>query len=221
MKLPLARWSLALLLFPLAACSMLAGGRSAPTTLYAPQVHVAPDPSWPRVDWQLVVAKPTATRLVDSARILVRPTPDEIQVYRGAAWVQPATDMLQDTLLRGLEDSGRITGVAATATGIRADYRLVLDLRRFESDYAGAAVPAATIEANAKLIHAADQRIVATRNFVQAVPATSTDTAAVVRAFEQALGRIAPDIVGWTLAAGQADAQRPGTSPVAPGGPTP
>ncbi|OZB72497.1 MAG: hypothetical protein B7X33_01625 [Lysobacterales bacterium 13-68-4] len=35
-----------------------------------------------------------------------------MEVYRGATWSQPATDMLEDALLRGFEDSGRIGAVA-------------------------------------------------------------------------------------------------------------
>ncbi len=196
------------LLLPLSACSLLAGGSRDPVTIYAPQVNVAADPGWPQVAWQLAIAKPSAARVVDSPRINVRPTPDELEVYRGVSWSQPATDMVEDAVLRAFEDSGRIAGVARTATGIRADYRLVLDLRRFEADYAGQALPAATIELNAKLLHNADQRIVASRTFVQAVPAATTGTAEVARAFEQALSKATFDVVGWTLASGQADSTR-------------
>ncbi|MBN8801989.1 MAG: membrane integrity-associated transporter subunit PqiC [Stenotrophomonas acidaminiphila] len=191
----------------LAGCSVLASGDRHPITIYAPQARVAVDPSWPRVDWQLAVAKPAAARLVDSPRINVRPTPGELEVYRGATWSQPATDMLEDALLRGFEDSGRIGAVARIATGIRSDYKLAIDLRRFESDYAGNARPAATIELNAKLIHSLDQRVVASRTFLVAEPAADTTVASVTTAFETALGRTTGELIGWTLAAGQADWQ--------------
>lgn len=145
--------------------------------------------------------------MVDSPRINVRPTPAELEVYRGATWSQPATDMLEDALLRGFEDSGRIAAVARIASGIRADYKLSIDLRRFESDYAGNARPAATIELNAKLIHSLNQRVVASRTFLLAEPAAGTEVASVAAAFETALGRTTTELVGWTLAAGQADWQ--------------
>ncbi len=79
--------------------------------------------------------KPSAARMVDSPRINVRPTPSQMEIYKGASWAQPATDMIEDTLLRGFEDSGRIRGVARSTAGIRADYKLSTDVRRFESDY--------------------------------------------------------------------------------------
>lgn len=191
----------------LAGCSVLASGDRHPITIYAPQARVAVDASWPRVDWQLAVAKPAAARLVDSPRINVRPTPGELEVYRGATWSQPATDMLEDALLRGFEDSGRIGAVARIATGIRSDYKLAIDLRRFEADYAGNARPAATIELNAKLIHSLDQRVVASRTFLVTEPAADTAVPSVANAFETALARTTTELIGWTLAAGQADWQ--------------
>ncbi len=185
---------------------MLAGPKE-PVTIYAPVARVAADPAWPAADWQLSIGKPTASRMVDSVRIAVRPVPGELQVYKGAIWSQDPDEQLQDALLRVLEDSGKIGSVARQGSGIAADYRLELDLRRYEADYAGASVPAATIEANAKLLHAGDREVVASRTFLQAVPATGTDTARVADAFGQALGAIAGDIAGWTLASGVAHAQ--------------
>ncbi len=197
-----------LCLLVLAGCSVLAGGDRQSVTIYAPQVRVQADPAWPQVDWQLVLAKPSAARLVDSPRINVRPSPGELEVYRGATWSQPATDMLEDTLLRGFEDSGRIAAVARIATGIRSDYKLTTDLRRFEADYRGGDTPAATIELNAKLIHSVDQRVVAAHTFVVAEPAASADIPTVARAFETALDKVSTDLIGWTLLSGQHDATR-------------
>ncbi|MQP74279.1 ABC transporter [Stenotrophomonas sp. MYb238] len=191
----------------LAGCSLLASSDRHPITIYAPQARASADPAWPQVDWQLAVAKPAASRLVDSPRINVRPTPGELEVYRGATWSQPATDMLEDALLRGFEDSGRIGAVARIATGIRSDYKLSIDLRRFESDYAGNERPSATLELSAKLIHSLDQRVVASRTFLVAEPAAGTDLGSVTAAFETALGRTTTELIGWTLASGQADWQ--------------
>ena len=135
-------------------------------------------------------------------RIAVRPSPGELQVYKGAMWAREPGEQLRDAILRTLEDSGRIGAVARQGSGIAADYRLELDLRRYEADYAGAAVPAATIEVNAKLLRSVGQQVVGSRTFRQAVPATGTDTALVSQAFGTALAAIARDIAGWTLATG-------------------
>jgi cholesterol transport system auxiliary component len=191
----------------LASCSVLGGKQRDPVTIYAPLVQVTPDPAWPLVGWQLEVTKPTAARVVDSPRIAVRPAPGELQVYKGATWSQPSTDLIETTVLRGFEDSGKIASVARAGSGIRADYKLVMDLRRFESDYAGAATPSATIELTAKLMHASEQRIVASRTFLEVRPANGTEVVQVTAAFDQALEKLTRDVVGWTLASGEADAK--------------
>ena len=192
----------------LAGCSVLGNGKQRdPVTIYAPQVKVTPDPSWPSVTWQLAVAKPTAARVVDSPRIAVRPVPGELLVYRGVTWSQPSTDLIEATVLRALEDSGRIPAVARTGSGIRADYRLIMDLRRYEADYAGNAVPSATIELTAKLLHTTDQRIVASRTFLQAEPSAGVEVAHVAIAFDTALEKLGSQVVGWVLTTGEADAK--------------
>ena len=197
----------ALFLLLLTGCSILGSGpQGGPATIYAPNVRIPADPAWPTVDWSLAIVQPSAARVIDGTRISVRPTPDELQVYKGAVWAQPATGLLEDALLRTLEDSGRIASVARLGAGARSDYRLLLDLRRFEADYAGQSVPSATIEVNAKLMRVRDQHIVAARTFLQAQPAAAVEVPQVAAAFEQALTAITRDLAGWTLQSGQADA---------------
>jgi cholesterol transport system auxiliary component len=190
----------------LAGCSILGTKPKDAATIYAPDPRVQAPADWPAVRWQLAVNRSQAARSIDSLRIAVRPTPNELQVYKGAQWAKPPGDMLEDALLRALEDSGRIPAVGRQGSGIGADYRLLLDLRRFESDYtgnhAGNATPAATIEVSAKLLHVKSQQVVASRTFLQAQPAAGTAVPEVVAAFEQALANISRDLAGWTLTTG-------------------
>jgi cholesterol transport system auxiliary component len=187
----------------LAGCSILGPRSNDRATIYAPDPRIQPDPSWPAVDWQLSLSRATASSMTESLRIAVRPTANELQVYEGASWAKTPTTMLEDAVLRALEDSGRIPAVARQGAGIGADYKLVLDLRRFESDYtADSALPLATIEVNAKLLHAPDQAVVASRTFLQAPPAATTAVADVVVAFETGLEALASDLAGWVLVSG-------------------
>jgi cholesterol transport system auxiliary component len=201
------------LIAALGGCSLLGSNERSAVTIYSPVVRIQADPSWPTVEWQLVLVKPSAARVVDSPRINVRPTPSELEVYKGVSWAQPATDMLDDALVRGFEDSGRINGVARVTTGIRADYKLAMDVRRFEADYRGQATPTALIEVNAKLIHVIDQRVVADRTFRQENPVGSTDVAQVTAALEQGLQTLTTNVVGWTLVTGEQDHARAAVTP--------
>lgn len=184
-------------------CSILAGSKDGPT-IYAPDPRVDADPSWPSVHWQLATGRPTAPSMMDSTRIAVSPVPGELQVYKGAAWARTPTEMLESGVLRALEDSGKIPAVARQGSGIGADYRLVMDLRHFEAEYAGAAVPSAVIEVNVKLMHSYDQLVVGSRTFRHAQPATGTDVSLVADAFTQSLGAVTHDIAGWALKTGHA-----------------
>lgn len=188
----------------LSGCSILDEKPKNPTTQYAPDPRVPADPSWPQANWQLSLSAPNAARMIDSLRIAVRPSGDEIQVYKGAAWAKLPSSMIEDALLRTLEDSGKIAAVARQGSGIGAQYKLVLDLRRFESDYAGNALPSAVIEINAKLFHTTDQTVVASRTFLHSTPAASAEVRDVVAAFERSLAASTGEIAGWTLVSGDA-----------------
>ena len=187
----------------LASCSIIGGSREGPI-IFAPDPRVEADPGWPLVSWQLSTNRPTAPSMMDSTRIAVSPVPGELQVYKDVAWARTPTEMLESGVLRALEDSGKIPAVARQGSGIGADYRLVMDLRHFKADYAGAAVPSAVIEVNVKLLHSHDQVVVGSRTFRQAQPATGTDVSLVADAFSRALGATTHDIAGWVLTTGQA-----------------
>jgi len=213
MKAPILTLTLAATL-ALAGCSSLVGGGDRePTTIYSPIVQVTPDPAWPTIPWSVVVFKPSAPRVLDSSRIAVRPVEHELQVYHGAAWAQSATDMLQDAVVRTLEDSGKTGGTGTTESGIRGTYKLVLEVRRFEADYAGAAQPTVHVVVNAKLVQSYDQSVAASRTFTSAQPVGSTEIAQVVQGFDRALAQVTGEISGWTLTSAQAhppaEASRP------------
>lgn len=191
----------------LAGCSIVGGSKESPT-IFAPNLKVEADPAWPKVAWQLSTSRPTAARMLDSSRIAVSPVPGELQVYKNAMWARTPPEMLEDGVLRALEDSGKIPAVARQGSGIGADYRLVMDLRDFQADYAGAALPSAVIEVSVKLLHANDQSVVDSRSFRQAQPAAGTDVALVADAFAQALRATSREIAGWALVAGQAHETR-------------
>lgn len=189
----------------LAGCSVLGAARGESPTIYAPVPRMQAPADWPRGDWQLGIARPEAPRMLDSLRIAVRPTADEMQVYSGANWARPPADQVVDALVRVLEDSGRLPSVARQGSGLASDYRLLLDLRHYEADYAGQPMPEVVIEISAILMRTRDQRVAASRVFRQRVPVGATDIASVVATFERALGAVALDIAGWTLQSGQAD----------------
>ena len=195
------RIALAALLATLAGCSSLLGPKDTPT-IFAPEIAATADPAWPSVTWPLGTVRPTSARILDGTRIAVSPVPGELQVYKSAMWARTPPEMLEETVLRMLEDSGKIPAVARQGSGIGADYRLVMDIRHFEADYAGGGTPSAVIEVNAKLLHTPDQSVAGSRTFRHVQPAAGIEVGRVAEAFGQALGTISREVAGWTLATG-------------------
>ena len=199
----------AALLATLAGCSSLLGPKETPS-IFAPDLAITADPAWPSATWALGTVRPTAARILDGTRIAVSPVPGELQVYKGAMWARTPPEMLEETVLRMLEDSGKIPSVARQGSGIGAEYRLVMDIRHFESRYdAGGSTPAAVIEVNAKLLHVPDQSVAGSRTFRQTQAASGTDVALVADAFGQALGTLSREVAGWTLATGNEHQRQP------------
>lgn len=193
----------------LAGCSSLIGGPRETPTIYAPEPARRVDPSWPAVDWSLALARSGEAQMEDGPRIVVSPVPGELQVYRGALWARTPAEMVQDAVLRTLEDSGKLPLVARQGSGLSTDYRLLLEVRAFRAEYAGSALPAAVVEVNATLLHLRDQSVAGSRNFRQSQPATGVAVAEVADAFSQALAGLSHDVAGWSLQAGQAHAGQP------------
>lgn len=190
--------AVAAMLVVLAGCSVLP--KHEDITTHTAVSQITPNPAWPQVRAQLAIARPTAERMLADPRIVVRPSPGELQVYHGASWAEPPPEMVQRSLLQLLEDSGRLKGVATRGSGLSSDYELAMDIRRFDSDYAGGTTPNAVVEIAARLV-SNDGRVVAFHVFHAEAPAASTAVPAVVEAFQQALAKDSFDIAGWTLGA--------------------
>lgn len=199
---PTARWpALALLCLALSGC--LLSRQSTPIAVLAPSVQVAADPAWPAVDWSLQVYRPRADAMRDSARVLVRPAPSQLRVYKGAAWLTSAPDLVQSVLLHAFEDSGRI-GAVVPAGAIRSRYALHSELRRFEAVDDGGGRLGVEVDLQVKLVLVRTAQVLASASFGQRVEADGKRLPALTRAFEQALAALSAEVVGWTLAQGQA-----------------
>lgn len=199
------------LLLALTGCLSLGGDSK--VVVYSPQVKIEAKPEWPSVAWQLVINKPLASEALDSSGIAVRPAPGELQVYADAQWADTAPDMLQTVLVQGFEDSGKIASVGRQGAGLHGDFLLLLDMRQFESVYADPSrPPSAVIEMQAKLLAIPSSRVLAARTFRVSVPARDKEVPQVVDAFQGAMTDLVGQVVGWTLANGQANAKPPTTT---------
>jgi len=170
-----------------------------PLTLYTvkPKLSLTQQPA--KVSWQLVVAEPAAERDIDTTRIALSRTANVIEYFADGNWSDTAPKMVQAKMIEAFESTNAIVAVGRDAAGLRADYILQSDLRDFQADYTNGAA-SAHIRLIAKLVQMPDRRITRTVSAEASAPAGGKDLAAVVVAFEQALGQALSKIVAGILA---------------------
>lgn len=196
----------------LGGCASIAGPRTE-VKVYSPATAVTVDPAWPRVDWSLSVGVQAANAMIDSTRIMVRPSPNVVQTYKGARWADNAPDLLKTALLEALEDSGRFPSVMRLGGGnTRGNYGLWLEVRQFETVYEGSA-PQAVVEVQAWLVTLPGSRVLATQRFRHAVPGRTPEVDDMVAAFGEAISALGTDVVGWTLTEGTRAEAAPESKP--------
>jgi cholesterol transport system auxiliary component len=187
-----------------AACSSLLNVQRTPFTVYAPQYEAAAATHpGPPVDWQLVIETPLASDTLDSARIAVMPTPGVLEVFPAARWRDPAPALLRGLIVRGFESSGRIVGVGSSASGLRGDYSLAIELHDFQLEVRDGK-PQAAVRFQARLLDYTSNRVLATKAFAEEAPAAGTDAASAFAAFQTSLNALIPELVDWTLREGSA-----------------
>ncbi|EPG6080085.1 ABC-type transport auxiliary lipoprotein family protein [Pseudomonas aeruginosa] len=206
---PLRRLSLAAGLAALAtlgACSILPEAQV--LQVYLLPVHNPPASAaaWP-VDWSLRIARPRTSLVLESPRIAVRPHGDEISVYQGARWSDPAPSLLRDRLMQAFQADGRVRGLSSDDSNLQADFELGGDLRAFQTEYPNGQA-SALIRYDARLVRTDDKRVVASRRFEVSQPVDGKKVAAVVSAFGKAGDTLSAQVLDWTLR--QASAQPAG-----------
>lgn len=189
---------------PLALAASLAGclslGDKAELVVYAPQVAISADASWPSLDRTLAIAEPNASTLLDSNRIAVRPKPATLQVYSGAIWADRAPELVQSALVASFADHDRFRAVLRPTDGLGADLLLRLDLRHFEAVYAeDAKTPTVLVDLQATLVDQRTHRVIGSRRFRSEQASEREKLPVVVPAFEAALGEVATAMMPWVL----------------------
>jgi len=112
-------------------------------------------------------------------------------------------------LLDSFESSGAITAIDREAIGLRADLILKTDIRHFEALYDSRdRPPEVWVEISARLVDPSGRDVVAHASFERRKQAQGSDIAQIVPAFDDALGGVMEDIVGWTVRSPALSAKR-------------
>lgn len=184
----------------LTACGSLIGPSNAPPQMYVLHPQFAALPNAPETQWQIDVAPPAASDVLDTKRIaLTRGL--TMDYYADAAWTDQAPDLIQDLIVEAFEKSGKIKAVGRPSGGVRGDLLLTTNISDFSAHYTTEnGIPTIAVDIVAKLITATHHDVVATHESRREVQASVNSVPAVVQAFNDATGQAIEDIVGWSLA---------------------
>ena len=143
---------------------------------------------------QILVKLPTSLDVINSERIIVRPSPRVITYLEGAQWSDTVPKMVQAKLVEAFENSASTGATAKPGDGLVIDFQLVSDIRRFE-----VLNRQATIEISIKLLSDSSGKVVETRIFEVSATSASGTAESYVNAFDEAFDRLARDIIKWVL----------------------
>jgi cholesterol transport system auxiliary component len=156
----------------------------------------------PRVNWVLVVERPTADASVDTPRI-ARTSGVEIQYYAGAVWVDRPAVMIEPLLIQSFRSSGAIEVVADRRADVRPDFVLQTSIAAFEAMETASGPPDVRVAMSATLIRMPRREVVGTTEIDRTVTAQASDLEPTAVAFDEVLGKALKRLVEWTLRTGE------------------
>jgi cholesterol transport system auxiliary component len=195
----LARPLAAFFCLVLGGCAAIEIATREPPQLYSltPKSSFAPDLR--EVDARLTVEIPTATGGLNTPRIAVKPDPTMLEYYAGGAWVDVLPVMVQTLLLESLDNSGSIDVLGREVVGVRANYALLTHIREFQAEYEGEGPPQVRVRLQARLVQLPRRTSLSATSIESVIRAENTSLPAIVRAFDDAFGKVTKRLVEWTV----------------------
>jgi phospholipid/cholesterol/gamma-HCH transport system substrate-binding protein len=146
---------------------------------------------------QLAVPEPTAVAMLQTQRILFSPA-KEYPGFADAIWADSIPKLIQARLIESFENYDIAHAPLRSADIGQADFQLLIDLRYFR--IAVDAEPAAEIGLSARIVNK-EGKVTASRLFEQSERLDKIEPPAAVAAFNEAFGRIAKEMIVWSLKA--------------------
>jgi phospholipid/cholesterol/gamma-HCH transport system substrate-binding protein len=154
-------------------------------------------PAKKTIKGQLAIPEPTAVAMLETQRMLFSPVKD----YPGFAdflWADSIPKLLQARLIESFENYDIAHAPLRTPDIGQTDFQLLIDIRRFR--IATDQDPAAEIGWSARIVDK-DGKVIASRLFEESQKFDKVESAAAVAAFNDAFGRMAKDMIAWTVQA--------------------
>jgi phospholipid/cholesterol/gamma-HCH transport system substrate-binding protein len=135
--------------------------------------------------------------MLETQRMLFSPAKD-VPGFADFLWADAIPKLLQARLIEGFENYDIAHAPLRNADVGQADFQLLIDVRRFRVEVDSE--PAAEIGLSARIVDKSG-KVIASRLFEDSQKFDKVEPTAAVAAFDAAFGRIAKDMIGWTVQA--------------------
>ena len=153
-----------------------------------------------QVPWALAIAVRAASDAIDTRRIAITRSGTTMDYYANADWPDNLPVLVQTSLVKAFQDSGRIAAVAREQEGLHADYLLLCDVRDFAAHYTDAnGAPRATVTIRADMAASHGRKVLASFTASQSTDASANSVDAAVQAFDSAFGAAIAALINWAL----------------------
>lgn len=189
----LIAWAVAALLLP--GCAALPGGGPAPLDTYDLTSAAVQADGPRRTGTQVLVAEPTALKVLDGENVVIRPSAGTVEFLKGAQWADRLPRIVQARLTETMQASGRYGGVGKPGEGLAIDYQIVTEIRAFEIRVDGS--PRADVRLYVKVLNDRNGVVRAARSFQAQAPVSGAGNDAYVSALDSAFTQVSREIVSW------------------------
>jgi cholesterol transport system auxiliary component len=195
---PLRSLSLAVLVVSLGGCAKLF--TDPPRPLFQLSAPTNFGTGLPRTSAQIMVDAAYAPAGIDVTRIAVVRSANGLDYLADGDWADRTPALVRTVLVEAFENSRAVAAVGPDTLDLRADFEIESDLRHFEAVYDSPnGLPTAWVALAVKLVKLPERKIVAQTMITTREPAATNATPQIVQAFNVAMGRVAQQVVQWTL----------------------
>lgn len=135
----------------------------------------------------------------DTERMAYMRSPDQIEYFARHRWVDAPARMLAPLMAQALESTGAFSAVVQAPTVARGQWRLETEIVKLQQDFLQQPSRVHVV-LRAQLIDNLTQQAVATRTFSVSVAAASEDARGGVRAANDAVRQLLPQLAQWCAA---------------------
>jgi phospholipid/cholesterol/gamma-HCH transport system substrate-binding protein len=176
---------------------MTGGGTPAQKITYDLRAPQNLGPAGRTLKGQLAIPEPTAVAMLETQRMLFSPVKDYPN-FSDFLWADSIPKLLQARLIDSFENYDIAHAPLRAADVGQTDYQLLIDIRRFR--ITAEVEPAVEIGLSVRLLDK-NGKVIAARLFEDSQKLDRIEPPAAADAFSNAFGRIAKEMIGWTVQA--------------------